>query len=79
MRKLLLALMAAGLLTGLSAEAGAAPKKKAAKPGLSAAEKAEFRKKYMPICIKQYAQGGNGVIMKVEVLSDGTVYCWYRN
>ncbi len=80
MRKLIAALIAAGLLTGLAADAGAAPKKKKpAKAGLSAAEKAELRKKYMPICIQQYAQGGNGVIMKVEVQSDGTVYCWYRN
>ena len=79
MRKLLAALTAAGLVTGLAAEAGAVPKKKKAAAGLSAAEKAALRKKYMPICVKQFAQGGSGVIIKVEVTSDGTVYCWHRN
>jgi len=78
-QKLLAALIAAGLLTGLAADAGAASKKKQTKSGLSAAEKAELRKIYMPICIKQYAQGGNGIILKVEVRSDGTVHCWHRN
>ena len=41
-QKLLAALIAAGLLSGLAGDAGAAPKKKQAKSGLSAAEKANF-------------------------------------
>lgn len=80
MKKLIAALIAAGLmlLTGLAADADAAKKKKKSESGLSEGEKAALRKKFTPVCIKKYAQGGSGTIIRVEVLSDGSVYCWYR-
>ena len=78
MKKLIAALLAAGLAAGLAADADAATKKKKPKPGISEAQKKELRKKYAPICAKQYAQGGDGLITKVEVKPDGSVYCWYR-
>lgn len=78
MKKLIAAFVAAGVMAGFAADADAAPKKKKTNSGLSEAEKAELRKKYRPICMKRYAQGGSAVILKVEVLSDGSVYCWYK-
>jgi len=78
MRKSIVALVAMALLTGLAADVGAATEKKKATPGLTAAEKAELRKKYMPICREQYGHKGSVQVLRVQVLSNGNVLCWYR-
>ena len=78
MGRMIAALIAAGLLAALATDAGAASKKKKATSGLSAAERAELRKKYMPICREQYGHKGSVQVLKVQVLSNGNVLCWYR-
>jgi hypothetical protein len=51
---------------------------KNAKPALSAAKKAEMRKRGFEWCRKKYISGG-AYIVRVEIMNDGRVRCWFKS
>ena len=78
MQKLFAPLIAVGLVTGLAVSADAAAKKKEARANLTQEQKAEIRAKARAYCVKTYASGGAAQVVRVEILSNGSVRCWIR-
>lgn len=60
-------------------DAAAAAAKKTVRDSLSEKQKADMRKRAWEWCRKRYTAGGGAAqVMRVEILSDGRVRCWYR-
>ncbi len=76
MNSVLKVFLAFGLLAACAVSAEAA--KKSARDRLSEAQKKEIRKRAYEWCRKTYLKGGGGHIMRVEIMNDGRVRCWYK-
>jgi hypothetical protein len=70
-------LIACGLMIGNADLAAAASTKKDVRKTMSEKRKAELRKWGREWCIKNYIRGSTH-ILRVEILSDGRVRCWYK-
>jgi len=78
MQKLFAALLAASLMSGLAISADAAGKKDV-RSTLTREQKAQIRAKAKAYCAKKYTRGSIADVIRVEILSDGRVRCWYRS
>ncbi len=70
-------LIALGLVVGNTGFATVATAK-SAKKTMTGAQKAELRKKGREWCKKNFIQGG-AYIVRVEIMNDGRVRCWYKS
>jgi hypothetical protein len=52
--------------------------KKDRRSQMTAEQKKDLRKRAREWCIKNYAKGNAAVIDRIDILSDGSVRCWYR-
>jgi D-Tyr-tRNAtyr deacylase len=68
-----------GLLASAAADAAAAATKKSRRDAMSEAQKKDLRKRAYEWCRKTYLKGGGGYIMRVEIMNDGRVRCWYKS
>jgi Ni/Co efflux regulator RcnB len=79
MKKLLAALIAISFVLAPDLAFAAAKKKKDVRSGMSEEQKAKIRKRAWDWCKKNYVGHGQGQVVRVEILSDGRVRCWYRS
>ena len=78
MQKLFATLIAASLVAGLAVAADAAAKNKDTRANVTQEQKAAIRARTRAQCAKKYALGNMADVVRVEILSDGRVRCWYR-
>ena len=78
MQKLFAPLIAASLIAGVTVSVDAAAKNKDARASLTQEQKAAIRARARAQCAKKYALGNMADVIRVEILSDGSVRCWYR-
>ncbi len=78
MQKLFAPLIAASFVAGLAVSADAAAKNKDTRANLTQEQKAAIRARARAQCAKKYALGNMADVIRVEILSDGSVRCWYR-
>jgi hypothetical protein len=73
----LLGMIAVGLIVGNAESTAAASTKKNVRKAMTAAQKVDLRKKGYEWCRKNFIRA-SAHILRVEILSDGRVRCWYR-
>lgn len=54
------------------------PEAKSVRKALTEAQKADLRKKGREWCMKNYIRGG-AFIVRIEIMSDGRVRCWFKS
>ncbi len=70
-------MIALGLIAGNAAPAAAASAKKDARKSMTAAQKADLRKKGLEWCKKNFIRGSMHIV-RIEILSNGSVRCWVK-
>ena len=55
----------------------AAKVKKDRRSAMTDAQKTELRRRGREWCLKNYAKG-NGEILSIDILTDGSIRCWFR-
>jgi hypothetical protein len=78
MKKLMLVFMSAGLVLGMQG-AFAATANKDARAKMTEQQKTAARDRGRAWCKKNYAGSGGAYVVRVEILSDGRVRCWFKS